>query len=126
MMSLLGAILVVVPFSVLIHVFRLVETTKEVINIARQSLETMRNDQLGEDEKEIIAQKNALKLFGLLGVLLAGSVSAILFPLLLIRLSELIGWFSLDGVLIMLQRWDFMIGAVFLGLAAHSASVKWL
>ena len=125
-MDLLGAALVIVLFAILLHLVRLVPKTKEVILIGQQAIATLRNETLSDYEKERKMQQNSLRLFRLLIVLLAGSLFALLLPLALIWLSEFAGIFSVEGVLDMFLRWDFILGGSILGIATYIVSVKWL
>lgn len=123
-MNLLGATLVVVLFAVLIQLFRFVERTRDVLAISRESVETMRSESLTEREKESLIQKNSLQLFRLLGLLLLGSAVALCLPLALVWISEFAGLFSYQGVVDMLLRWDFIIAALFIGVAAYYAMAR--
>ena len=125
-MDLLGAMLVIVLFALLLHVVRLVPKTKEVMSIGQDAIATLRDEALSDDEKERRMQRDSLRLLWLLLVLVAGSLFALLTPLALIRLSEFAGLFSVEGVLDMFMRWDFILGGSLLGIATYIVSVKWL
>ena len=125
-MDLLGALLVIVLFTFLLHVVRLVPKTREVISIGQRAMATLRDEALSDDEKERRMQKDSLRLLWLLLVLVAGSIVALLVPLALIWLSEFAGLFSVAGVLDMFMRWDFILGGTALGIATYIVSVKWL
>ncbi len=124
-MDLIGAMLVVVLFAILLNVVRLVPKTREVISIGQQALATLRDTTLSDDEKERRMQQSSLRLIALLFVLTAGTLVALLVPIALIWLSEFAGLFTVDGVLGMFLRWDFILGGSILGIAAYFVSVKW-
>lgn len=125
-MDLLGASLCVIVFALLLHLVRLVDRTRDVLAIGRESAATMRDATLSDEEKEKAVQRGALRLFGLLFVLLLGSAACLLLPLALIWLLEFAGLFSLRGVLGMLARWDFLLGGTILGIVSYLAAAKWL
>lgn len=124
-MDLFGAVLVILMFAILLNVVRLVPKTREVISIGQEAIATLRNVTLSDEEKEHRMQKSSLRLVGLLFILTAGTLVALLVPLGLIWLSEFVGLFSVDGVLKMFLRWDFILGGSIIGIAAYLISDKW-
>lgn len=126
MIDWLGAVLVVVLFAMLVRLVRLVDNSQAALTISRRSLATMRDASLSDDDKEIAVRRHAYSLLVLLGILTAGGAFALLAPLGLIWLLEFVGLFSLDGVLRVLMRVEFMVGAAILGTGIYVAVVKWL
>jgi len=114
-MNLLGATLVVILFAVLVHVVRLVRWTTEVVAESRESAAVLKNPGLDDEEKEKALQKHAIRLCVLFLLLVLGSAVALLAPVGLIWLMDAAGLISLDGVLDMLQRWDFLAAATVIG-----------
>jgi len=125
-MNVFGATLMVIMFAVLLHVLGLVQRTKEVVAIGQAASRTLRDASLSDSEKEHRMQQNSLALFRLLAVLILGTFFALAIPLAVIWVLQLAGILSVKGVLQMLARWDFIVGATFLGILVYVAAVKWL
>jgi hypothetical protein len=122
----LSALMVVIIFAVLLHVFGLVDRASEVLSIGRRAAATLRDPTLSDADKERQMQQSSLKLFRLLAVLVIGSAAALLTPLALIWLADFVGLLSFGSVLDMFLRWDFIIGGTIIGIASYVASVRWL
>ena len=118
-MDIAGAVLVVLLFAALLHVFRTVELTREVTDIAGSSLETIRSSELKDRQKETIVQQNTVKLLKLLVVLVLTSVAALLLPLVVIWLVALSGLWSYEAVLDILLSWEFILAGAFIGVGAY-------
>lgn len=114
-MNLFLAVLVVVAFAVILESLDLPERAREVGSRARDSLGTLRSTELDDRVKEKALQRQAVRLFGLLGILAGGSLLAVGLPLLGVWLLQLVGVASLDGVLSVLERLDFLAGATVIG-----------
>ena len=123
-MEIVGAVLVVIVFAALLHVFRTVEFTKQVTQIAHGSVETIRSSELNDRQKESIVQKNTVQLLRLLGILVVTSIAALVLPLVLVWLLALAGLWSYDAVQAMLLSWEFIIAAAFIGVAAYYAIAR--
>lgn len=104
----IAAVFVVVGFAVLVRVFGLVEKTRQVGRVSRQSLEAIRSRSLDDGAKEAALQRDARKLFGLFFVLAFGGAAAALIPIGMVWLGDAIGLISLDEVL------DITLSPVFL------------
>ena len=65
---------------------------------------------MGDDEKERILRDQSLHLFALVGILAGGSALAIVLPLGVVWLLEVIGVASLAAVLSTLGAIDFLAG----------------
>lgn len=118
-MSFLLAALVVVAFALAIERLALPERARETGRRARQSLDVLRDPSLDDRQKEEALQEQARRLFGLLGILAGGSVLALGLPLAAVWLLELGGVASLEAVLGVLQRLDFLVGTAVAGVLAY-------
>lgn len=90
------------------RVFGLVEKTRQVVRVARESLGVIRSRSLDDGAKEAALQRDARKLFGLFFVLALGGVAAATLPMGLLWLGDALGVISLDRVL------DVALSPVFL------------
>lgn len=115
------ATVVVLIFAGIIWALGLPGHAGEVGDKSRQSLSLLRDPSLTDSSKERELQRKAIELFRLFGILVAGSLVAIGTPLLLVWVMELLGVSSLDSVLDVLARPDFLAGTVVLGTAAYLA-----
>lgn len=114
-MSFLLAALVVVVFALVLERLRLPDRARETGRRARESVDVLRDPELDDREKESALQEQSLRLFVLLGILLGGSLLALGLPLLGVWLLELAGVSSLESVLGVLERPDFLLGTVVAG-----------
>lgn len=126
LLDVLGACLVVIAFAVLVHVTGLVTRTRAVVDVANGALRTVRDASLSDDQKEAAMQRSTVRMLGLLGVLVAGTAFALAAPIALVWVLDALELLSLDGVLAMLVRWEFLLGGTVLGIAVYMASVRWL
>lgn len=115
-MNLLLATTVVVAFAVLIERFNLMERAREVGSRALGSLEVLRDPELDDVAKEKVLRRQAVRLFGLVGILGGGSLLALGLPLLAVWLLDLGGVASLESVLAVLSSIEFLIGATIIGV----------
>lgn len=115
-MSFVLAALVVVTFAAVLGWLDLPERAREATARARDSLEVLRDPSLDDRAKEEALQRQSLRLFRLLGVLAGGSVLALGLPLAGIWLLELGGAASLEAVLSVLERPDFLAGTTAIGI----------
>lgn len=123
-MSFLLAALVVVAFALVLERLELPSRARETGRRARESLDVLRDPSLDDREKESALQEQALRLFGLLGILLGGSLLALGLPLFGVWLLELAGVSSLGAVLGVLERPDFLLGTVAVGAVGYLAYRK--
>jgi len=119
--SFLLAVMVVVVFALVLERLDLPERARETAARARESLDVLRDPELDDREKESALQEQSLRLFGLLGILLGGSLLALGVPLLAVWLLELVGVSSLDAVLGVLESPPFLLGTVVVGIAGWLA-----
>lgn len=118
-MNLIAAIFVVAMFVVLVYVLGIVERAREVVAISRESAGVMASKTLGDDDKEAAIQKNTLRLLSLLIRLTVGFAIALVAPIGVVWLVGLSGVVSVETVLAILVRWDFMAAATVFGIAAY-------
>lgn len=115
-MSVIGASLVVAGFAVLAHYIGLLRWTGEVMGHVKKSMSVLKDSQLDDYAKEKALKSSSIKLFRLLGLLIVGSATAVLAPVGLVWLLDAIDLMSLDEVMDMLMRWDFLMTATIVGL----------
>lgn len=118
-MTLILAGLVVVTFGLIIERAGLVGYARQVTERASACVKVLRDSSLDDDAKERLMREQSVRLLGLLGLLIAVSALAILLPLGAVWLLEQIGVGSFDGVLAMLERPAFLVGASILGFATY-------
>lgn len=118
-MSFLLAIFVVVAFAATIEGLGLPRRVREVVRRAGDCLTVLRDSSLDDGAKERALQRQAVRLFGLLGILAGGSLLALLLPLVGVWLLEALGVASLDRVLSVLERLDFLAGVTVVGVGAY-------
>lgn len=123
-MSVLLAALVVVTFALSVAWLDLPARAREVGARSLEGLDALRDPGLDDRAKEEALRRVALRLFGLLGLLVGGSVLALGLPLLGVWLLELGGVSSLESVLAMLERPDFLAAATGGGLLIFLAGRK--
>lgn len=118
-MSVFLAAFVVVAFAVTIERVKLPSRAREAGRRAAESLRVLRDPSLDDDTKERELRQQSFRLFGLVGILVAGSTLAIFLPLLGVWLLDRAGVASLATVLSVLERLDFLVAATVLGLLTY-------
>jgi len=118
-MSFLLAVAVVLVFAFVLERLDLPRHARETGRRARESLDVLQDVSLDDRAKEEALQEQAVRLFALLGILLGGSLLALALPLGGVWLLEQGGISSLDSVLGVLERADFLIGTTVVGLGAY-------
>lgn len=118
-MSFVWATGVVVVFAVVVARLDLTERAREVGRRSIDCLAALRDPALDDDAKEKALRRQSLRLFGLLAILVGGSALALGLPLGAVALLELMGMASLERVLAVLQRIDFLAAVTVLGAAAY-------
>lgn len=124
-MSIFLAAFVVVAFAVTIERVSLPSRAREVGKRAADSLRVLRDPSVDDDTKERELRQQAVRLSGLVGILVAGSTLAILIPLFCVWLLDRAGVASLPEVLSILERLDFLVGATVLGFLTFLL-IRWL
>ncbi|MCS3938729.1 hypothetical protein GGP84_001355 [Salinibacter ruber] len=79
----------------------------------------LRDDSLGDREKEEVLQEQSGELFRLLGILVGGSVLALGLPIGIVWLLGQVGIGSFWGTVHMLERIDFLVGVTVIGLIGY-------
>jgi hypothetical protein len=123
--ELVGASCVVIFFTVLIYLLGIIQKTRQTIEISQKAVEIIRDPSISDEQKQQLVQASSLKLFSLLGMLVIFTAVAILIPVGIIWVAELVGLVSLDGVLRLMVRWEFVTAATILGIAVYLALSKW-
>ena len=118
-MSVLLAVLVVVGFAALLHLFRLPAYAREVGRRGRDCLAVVRDEAMDDRAKEEALQGHARRLFVLLGILGGGSLLGLGLPLGVVGLLDWGGLASLSGVWATLERLDFLAGTVIVGTLGY-------
>lgn len=118
-MSVLLATLVVVAFALGVGWMDLPGRAREVGSRSREGLDALRDPALDDRAKEEALRGLALRLFGLLGRLVGGSLLALGLPLAAVWLLERAGVASLGAVLSVLERPDFLAAATGGGLLVY-------
>lgn len=118
-MSFLLAALVVLGFALVVAALGLPGRAREAGERARESLSVLRDPALDDRAKERELRAQSVALFRLLGLLTGGSLLAIGLPLLGVRGLEAVGVSSLEAVLVVLARVDFLAGTAIVGTAGY-------
>jgi hypothetical protein len=118
-MSILWAVMVVVAFAGTIESLGLPDCAREVGRRGLDCLDVLRDASRTDREKEAALQRHAKRLFVLLGWLAGGSGVALGVPLLLVWLLDVAGMASFADTLLVLQRIDFLVGTIAVGLGGY-------
>jgi hypothetical protein len=118
MIQWIGAAFLVVGFIFLAKLFGLVERSRDVVTIARRSLEVIRSDRLSDEAKESALQRDSKQLFLLFFILAFGGAAAVLLPMGLLWLCDRLGWLSLSSVVGTVLSPAFLITSSILAILA--------
>lgn len=118
-MNFVFALVVVVGFAVTIEYLDLPERARTAGQWSSDALAVLRDGAMSDREKEEVLQRQARRLFGLLRILVGGSVLALGGPLAAVWLLEQVGVGSFWGTLAMLERVDFLVGVTVVGLVGY-------
>jgi hypothetical protein len=118
------AVFVVVGFAATLEYLNLPDHARTVGNRSSDSLEILRDDSLGDREKEKALQSQSLELFRLLGILVGGSALALGLPLGIVWLLGQLGVGSFWGTIGVLERIDFLVGVTAFGGLGYLAFRK--
>jgi len=114
------ATFLVVGFFALIRAFGLIDKSREVIPIARRSLEVIRSTTLDDDAKESAVQADAKRLFGLSFVLAVGGAAALLLPVGVLWIGDRLDLVSLQSVMDVAVSPAFLIASSAFAILALS------
>lgn len=114
-MNLLLALFVVIGFAVTLEYLDLPDRARTVGQRSSRSLEVLRDNSMEDRKKEEILQRQSRHLFGLLGILVGGSVLALGMPLGVVWGLGQMGVGSFWGTIGILERIDFIIGVTVAG-----------
>ncbi len=114
-MNFVLAVFVVVGFAATLEYLNLPDHARAVGNRSSDSLEVLRDDSLGDREKEEALQSQSRELFRLLGILVGGSALALGLPLGIVWLIGQLGIGSFWETIDVLERIDFLVGVTALG-----------
>jgi hypothetical protein len=107
-----GAILIVVGFSWLLIRLQLVERSREINGIVRQSAATASDRSLSDDAKAQALRKHSLTLFGHFAALTFGLVLAVGLPILLVWLIAQTELWSFEGALAATLSWPLIVAGI--------------
>lgn len=113
-----GAILIVVGFTWLLIRLRLVERSRQINTIVRQSAATTADRSLSDSAKAQALRRYSMTLFGLFASLTLGLAIAVGLPILLVWLLALAQLWSFEGALEATLSWPFLIAGLVLFILA--------
>lgn len=114
-MNLVLALFVVAGFATTIEYLSLPDRARAVGERSSRSLAVLRDDCLGDKEKEKVLQEESGKLFRLLGLLAGGSTLALGLPLGIVWFLGQLGVGSFWATISVLERLDFLAGVTIIG-----------
>lgn len=107
-----GAALIVVGFSWLLIRLRLVERSREINDIVRQSAATAGDRSMGDDAKAKVLRRHSLALFRLFGSLTLGLILAVGLPILLVWILSFARLWDFESALQATLSWPFLIAGL--------------
>ena len=116
MMAWAGGIIVILGFFVFVRLFRLVEASKQVFDITKSAIATIRSTALNDYQKEVTMQKYAKKLLALFFLITIGSIAALAIPFGLIWLMQLAKLLTVNEVIETTLSLKFIIVAVIVSI----------
>ena len=116
MMSFVGAVVLIIGFLLLIKYLKVIEKSSKVIDIAKQSILTIRDSESSDLQKEIAMQKYAKELLLLFLIIAVGSILALAIPSALVWLMELAGFLSFQSVITLTLSWEFIVGSIVISI----------
>ena len=115
------AVFVVIVFAATLEYLDLPSHARAVGDQSSRSFKVLRDDSLGDQEKEKVLQQQSGELFRLLGILVGGSALALGLPLGIVWLLSRTGIGSFWGTIGVLERIDFLVGVTMVGLLGYLA-----
>jgi len=119
-----GAFSIVIFFVLFLKLFKVVSSSKQVINLARTTLGVVKNKELTDLEKEKAMQRYSVELFKYFIMIALGCALALVIPLGFVSGLELLGLMSFDNVLAITLSWQFILATTLLGCLAYYLVVK--
>ena len=116
MMSIIGAVLLVVGFLVIIKYLKVIEKSSQVISIAKRSIVIVKDSEMSDLQKEIAMQKFAKELLFLFLIITAGSILALAIPFALVWIMELAGLLSIQSVIALTLTWEFILASIVISI----------
>ncbi|MGD2070439.1 MAG: hypothetical protein PVI57_17315 [Gemmatimonadota bacterium] len=111
MATFLGAGLLVVGFVAIFKGLRLVEKSRDAVDLGRQAVVDLRRSDLDDRQKERVLQGHSLRLFSLFFRLAFGGAAAVLVPAGVVWLLAAAGLLSFDAVMELALGWKFLLGS---------------
>ena len=118
MISWIAASLMVCSFLVLINAFTIIENSRKVIAVSRESVQVLTSKELDDLSKEKQLQRMTVLLFKLFFLITIGSVAAVFIPAALIWLFHLTGIGSWGETLAVILSWPFITASSVIGCGA--------
>ena len=110
-MAFLGACILIVGFVLLFVRFRILEMSKESIQMSLVALSELRSFELDDDAKEATLRKHAKYLFVRFLVILTGALGAVVIPFSLVWLLARFSLFTVEAVLEVTFSWPFLLAS---------------
>ena len=107
-----GAALIVIGFSWLLIRLQLVEQSRRINGIVRQSAATASDRSLSDAAKAQALRRHSLALFALFASLTFGLILAVGLPILLVWLLAFANLWSFEGALEATLTWPFLIAGL--------------
>lgn len=111
------AIFLVAAFVWLVFLFRAPSHLKRVLVISQEAAAVLRNPAASDDEKEKMAQRSSVKMFGMFFLILLSFAGALLAPVAVIWLLSLTHLVSFQAVMAMTMSVTFLVTCTVLGCA---------
>ena len=116
-MAFTAGIFFIITFFILIHTFGVFKHTNKVLDISKNSLNTIQNTELDDQQKEIIMQKNAKDLLLLFFFIIIANTGALIIPSAAIWMFDYLGILSLTEVINCSLSISFILTAIFFSTA---------
>ena len=113
----LGALFLVISFIVITKLMRLVVRGREAFAISNLVVSVLRSDILDDEEKEKALKQHTIKLFSYFFILTTGGLCALVIPVSILWLIDILGFLSLKDVIIFSLSWQFLstVTVIFIG-----------
>lgn len=108
-MTYLGAVLLVSVFIALFKLFRLIDVASGAVACSKESVATVLDNSLGDEEKELVLRSASKKLFVFFLKLTVGGALSLFIPVCIIAGMDLLGILSFDEVISFTLSWEFIL-----------------